>query len=49
MRRFSVPPDTQVEGPRRLILQLLLPGINLVGMLSPPAQRLAEDSPELGW
>src|ERR1700733_1074294 len=32
MRRFRVPPDTQVEGPRRLILQLLLPGINLVGM-----------------
>jgi len=32
MRRFRVPPHAQVEGPRRLILQLLLPGINLVGM-----------------
>ena len=26
VRRFRIPPDTQVEGPRRLILQLLLPG-----------------------
>jgi hypothetical protein len=39
MRRFRVPPDTQVEGPRRLILQLLLPGINLVGMDLIPLSR----------
>src|SRR5271166_2739998 len=33
MRRFRVPPDARrVEGARRLILKLLLPDVNLVGM-----------------
>ena len=32
MRRLRVPPDTRIEGARRLILKLLLPGLNLVGM-----------------
>jgi hypothetical protein len=30
--RLRVPPDAGVERPRRLILKLLLPGVNLVGM-----------------
>ena len=32
MRRLGVPPDARVEGARRLILKLLLPGVNLVRM-----------------
>jgi hypothetical protein len=32
MRRFRVPPHPGIERPRRLILKLLLPGVNLVGM-----------------
>src|SRR6516162_11711098 len=32
MRRLRVPPHTGLEGARRLILKLLLPGVNLVGM-----------------
>ena len=32
MRRLRVPPHAGVEGARRLILKLLLPGVNLVGM-----------------
>src|SRR5271166_2628548 len=32
MRRFRVPPDARAEGARRLILKLLLPDVNLVGM-----------------
>ena len=32
MRRFRVPPYPGIERPRRLILKLLLPGVNLVGM-----------------
>ena len=32
MRRLRVPPDAEIEGARRLILKLLLPGVNLVGM-----------------
>src|SRR4029077_18976946 len=32
MRRIRVPPHTGVEGARSLILQLLLPSVNLVGM-----------------
>jgi hypothetical protein len=32
MRRLRVPPDARIEGARRLILKLLLPGVNLVRM-----------------
>ena len=32
MRRLRVPPHARVERARRLILKLLLPGVNLVGM-----------------
>ena len=32
MRRFRVPRYPGIERPRRLILKLLLPGVNLVGM-----------------
>jgi hypothetical protein len=32
MRRFRVPPDARIEGARRLILKLLLPGVNRVRM-----------------
>jgi hypothetical protein len=32
MCRFRVPPYPGIERPRRLILKLLLPGVNLVGM-----------------
>ncbi len=32
VRRVRVPPDARVEGARSLILKLLLPGVNLVGM-----------------
>src|SRR5579863_885420 len=32
MRRLRAPPDARVEGARRLILKLLLPAVNLVGM-----------------
>ena len=32
MRRFRIPPNARVEGPRGLILKLLLPGVDLVRM-----------------
>jgi len=32
MRRLRVPSDARVEGARRLVQKLLLPGVNLVGM-----------------
>ena len=32
MRRLRVPPDARVKRARRLILKLLLPSVNLVGM-----------------
>jgi hypothetical protein len=32
MRRLRVPTNARIKGTRRLILKLLLPGVNLVGM-----------------
>src|SRR5271165_3780994 len=42
MRRLRIPPDARVERARRLILELLLPGVNLVRMDLVPLRQVRD-------